>query len=49
MKQLWNISILNKLNLFCKTLNSPTKFEFNVFDAVIKAKLVHGLDAIQLS
>ena len=34
---------LNKLKLFWSKSNCPTKFKINVYDAVVRAKLVYGL------
>ena len=39
---------LNKLNFFWSKSNCPTKFKINVYDAVIRAKLVYGLDVVCL-
>ena len=33
----------------CKKTNCPHKFKLNVFDAVIRSKLVYGLETIHLS
>jgi hypothetical protein len=42
-------AILNRLNFFWKKANCPHKFKLNVFDAVVRAKLVYGLETIHLS
>ena len=39
---------LNKLNFFWSKSNCPTKFKINVYDAVIRAKLVYGIDLVCL-
>ena len=39
---------LNKLNFFWSKSNCPTKFKINVYDAVVRAKLVYGLDVVCL-
>merc|ERR1711966_187028 len=36
------------MHVFWNHSNCPTKFELGVFDAVIRAKLVYGLEAVQL-
>ena len=41
--------LLNKLNHFWSKSNCPTKFKLDVFDAVIRSKLVYGLEAVHLS
>ena len=39
---------LNKLNFSWKKATCPTKFKLQVYDAVIRAKLVYGLDVVCL-
>ena len=41
--------ILNKLNFFWSKSNCPTKFKLDVFDAVIRSKLVYGLEVVHLT
>jgi len=40
--------ILNKLQVFWKKSTCPTKFKLQVFDAVIRSKLVYSLNVTQL-
>ena len=40
---------LNRLNFFWKKLNCPPKFKLNVFDAVIRSKLVYGPESVNLT
>ena len=42
-------ALLNKLDFFWRKSNCSTKFKLNVFDAVIRSKLVYGLEAVQLT
>ena len=41
-------AVLNRLNFFWKKANCPPKFKLNVYDAIIRSKLVYGLETIQL-
>ena len=41
-------AVLNRLNAFWFKSNCPKRFKLNVLDAVIRSKLVYGLEAIQL-
>ena len=41
-------SILNKLNEFWFRSRCPQRFKLTVFDAVIRSKLVYGLDVVHL-
>jgi len=41
--------VLNRLNFFWRKSNCPVNFKLSVFDAVIRAKLVYGLDVVHLS
>ena len=40
---------LKKLDLFWKNHNCPRKFRLQVFDAVIRSKLVYGLESIMIT
>ena len=41
-------AVMNKLNVFWSKSNCPPKFKIQVFDAVVRSKLVYGLEATQL-
>ena len=41
-------AVLNKLNAFWFKSSCPKKFNLDVFDAVIRSKLVYGLEVVQL-
>ena len=41
--------ILQKLQIFWKNPNCPTRFKLQVYDAVVRSKLVYGLDSVQLN
>ena len=41
-------AILSRMQSFWSKSNCPTKFKLDVFDAVIRSKLVYGLDVVQL-
>jgi hypothetical protein len=41
-------AVLNRLNFFWGKANCPKKFKLLVFDAVIRAKLVYGLDTVAI-
>jgi len=41
-------AILNKLNFFWRKSSCPDKFKLNVFDAVLRSKMVYGLDTVEL-
>ena len=43
------MATLNKLHFFWKKSNCPIGFKLNVFDAVIRSKLVYSLEAVQLN
>ena len=43
------MAVLNRLNFFWKKSNCPCKFKLQVFDAVIRSKLVYSLDAVSLT
>ena len=38
-------AVLNRLNIFWRKSNCPDKFKLCVFDAVVRSKLVYGLEA----
>ena len=41
-------AVLNKLHCFFRNGNCPSKWKITVYDAVIRSKLVYGLECIQL-
>ena len=41
-------AVLNKLNVFWLNSSCPQKFKLDVFDAVVRSKLVYGLDVVHL-
>ena len=43
------LALLNKLNFFWKKSNCPPRFKLNVFDAVIRSKLVYSLESVNLT
>ena len=43
------MSILTKLDLFWKHSSCPTRFKLQVLDAVIKTKLLYGMESAQLN
>ena len=42
-------AILNRMHFFWKKSNCPIKFKLDVFDAVIRSKLVYSLEAVRLT
>ena len=42
------IAILERLQVFWRHGNCPVKFKLTVFDAVIRSKLVYGLDVMRI-
>ena len=43
------MAMLSKLCYFCKKSDCPIAYKLGVSDAVIRAKLVHSLETLQLS
>ncbi len=41
--------ILQKMQLFWKNQNCPTKFKLQVYDAVIRSKLMYGLESLEIT
>jgi len=41
-------AVLNRLNFFWKKSTCPDKFKLTVFDAVVRSKLVYGLEVTQI-
>ena len=42
------MAIFNKMHVFWKKWNCPKQFKMCVFDAVIRSKLVYGLDVVHV-
>ena len=42
------MATLNRMNFFWGKANCPPRFKLQVFDAVIRSKLVYGLDTVQI-
>ena len=43
------MAILNKMDPCWKHLENPTKWKLRIYDAVIKTKLLYGLESVQLN